>query len=239
MVGAERGRRASRKAPRRCGRQAGRRSCAAPGENRRACLRRGVSGHGSRHRQLGSTGCRQPARLALSAELVAADVLAWQPPNCSTRSSSMRLCTATGTIRRHPDIPWIKRPEDVASPCKAPGAHDRARAAMLKPGGTLVYCNARSSPRRARAPCPPRRRQRSAAGSDRTGGARRSRRGDHRRWHGAHAAEPPSGCRSAAFRARRLLYHAACQRLKHAASEKAENGSVCPAFSVGCRRDCL
>lgn len=48
-------------------------------------------------------------------------------------------CSATGTIRRHPDLPWIKGAADVNA-C-ALGAYDilEAGAAMVEPGGTLVF----------------------------------------------------------------------------------------------------
>jgi 16S rRNA (cytosine967-C5)-methyltransferase len=48
-------------------------------------------------------------------------------------------CTATGTIRRHPDLPWIKGAADVNA-C-ALGAYEilEAGAAMVEPGGTLVF----------------------------------------------------------------------------------------------------
>ncbi|MEL7298730.1 MAG: 16S rRNA (cytosine(967)-C(5))-methyltransferase, partial [Pseudomonadota bacterium] len=48
-------------------------------------------------------------------------------------------CTATGVIRRHPDIKTLRRPEDV------PGLASRqldivnALAALVRPGGCLVY----------------------------------------------------------------------------------------------------
>jgi len=48
-------------------------------------------------------------------------------------------CTASGTIRRHPDLPWIKEPGDVLA--RAPLAYEilESGAAMLEPGGTLVF----------------------------------------------------------------------------------------------------
>ena len=55
-------------------------------------------------------------------------------------------CSSTGTIRRHPDIPWLKSEADLA-PLSALQARllDRA-AALLKPGGTLVYCTCSLEP---------------------------------------------------------------------------------------------
>ena len=48
-------------------------------------------------------------------------------------------CTATGTIRRHPDLPWIKQPGDVTA--RAPLAYEilESGAAMVEPGGLLVF----------------------------------------------------------------------------------------------------
>ena len=48
-------------------------------------------------------------------------------------------CTATGTIRRHPDLPWIKQPGDVMA--RAPLAYEilEAGAAMVEAGGLLVF----------------------------------------------------------------------------------------------------
>ena len=48
-------------------------------------------------------------------------------------------CTATGTIRRHPDLPWIKEPGDVTA--RAPLAYEilESGAAMVATGGLLVF----------------------------------------------------------------------------------------------------
>ena len=49
-------------------------------------------------------------------------------------------CSSTGTIRRHPDIPWLKSEIDLAKlVALQTRLLDRA-ATLLKPGGTLVYC---------------------------------------------------------------------------------------------------
>ena len=55
-------------------------------------------------------------------------------------------CMSTGTIRRHPDIPWLKQEAEIAP--LGDLQHrllDRA-AAMLKPGGTLIYCTCSLEP---------------------------------------------------------------------------------------------
>jgi 16S rRNA (cytosine967-C5)-methyltransferase len=55
-------------------------------------------------------------------------------------------CTSTGTIRRHPDVAWIKRASDLA-PLGALQSQllDKA-AALVKPGGRLVYCTCSLEP---------------------------------------------------------------------------------------------
>ncbi len=49
-------------------------------------------------------------------------------------------CSATGTIRRHPDVTWTKSEEDIR---KLSGLQTRLldkAASLLKPGGRIVYC---------------------------------------------------------------------------------------------------
>ncbi len=48
-------------------------------------------------------------------------------------------CTATGTIRRHPDLPWIKGAADVTVSAAAGYEILEAGAAMVEPGGLLVF----------------------------------------------------------------------------------------------------
>jgi 16S rRNA (cytosine967-C5)-methyltransferase len=84
------------------------------------------------------------ARLALDAETVAADVLDWQPrPSNAGAFDAVLLdapCSSTGTIRRHPDIPWLKSEADMdVLTGLQQRLLDRA-AALVKPGGYLIYC---------------------------------------------------------------------------------------------------
>jgi len=79
------------------------------------------------------------ARLRLAAELVVADAAAWRPSAPFDAVLLDAPCTATGTIRRHPDIPHVKRPGDVAALAPTQDALLAAAARMLRPGGRLVY----------------------------------------------------------------------------------------------------
>lgn len=48
-------------------------------------------------------------------------------------------CSATGVIRRHPDIKWLRRDRDIAELAQLQAEILDATWAHLKPGGTLVY----------------------------------------------------------------------------------------------------
>ena len=48
-------------------------------------------------------------------------------------------CTATGNIRRHPDIPWLKRPTDVAQAAALQRELLHNAWRLVRPGGHLVY----------------------------------------------------------------------------------------------------
>lgn len=79
-------------------------------------------------------------RLGLTAELVAADAAAWQPPTSVDAVLLDAPCSATGTLRRHPDIAWLKSEGDVAKLAEVQFMLLRAAVQMVRPGGTLVYC---------------------------------------------------------------------------------------------------
>jgi 16S rRNA (cytosine967-C5)-methyltransferase len=49
-------------------------------------------------------------------------------------------CSATGTIRRHPDVPRLKGPEDVAKLAAAQARMLRQAVELVRPGGILIWC---------------------------------------------------------------------------------------------------
>ena len=79
------------------------------------------------------------ARLRLPATVVHADATAWRPDTPFDAILLDAPCSATGTIRRHPDVPHLKLREDVAAACIGQRALVAAGAAMLRPGGRMVY----------------------------------------------------------------------------------------------------
>ena len=85
------------------------------------------------------------ARLDLSAQIVAADVLEWrtQPVDAVLLDAP---CSSTGTIRRHPDIPWIKQEADIAALASLQRRLIERAAQMVKPGGRLLYCTCSLEP---------------------------------------------------------------------------------------------
>jgi 16S rRNA (cytosine967-C5)-methyltransferase len=79
------------------------------------------------------------ARLSLPAETIADDVLAWEAPPFDAVLLDAP-CSSTGTIRRHPDVPWLKSEPDIGALTSVQGRLLDRAADLLKPGGRLVYC---------------------------------------------------------------------------------------------------
>ena len=79
-------------------------------------------------------------RLQLRADVVEADASAWAPGAEFDAVMLDAPCTSTGTIRRHPDILRLKRPEDVVKLVDLQGRLLRNAARLVKRGGLLVYC---------------------------------------------------------------------------------------------------
>jgi 16S rRNA (cytosine967-C5)-methyltransferase len=79
------------------------------------------------------------ARLALSADIIHADATTWRPPAPLDAILLDAPCSATGTIRRHPDIPHLKRETDLVALIAAQDRLLESAAAMLRPGGRLIY----------------------------------------------------------------------------------------------------
>ena len=79
-------------------------------------------------------------RLDLAVEAVGADALSWRPPRPAEAVLLDAPCSTTGAIRRHPDVPHLKSPEDVARLSMVQENLLLAAIDMLRPGGMLVYC---------------------------------------------------------------------------------------------------
>ncbi|MCL2429412.1 MAG: rRNA cytosine-C5-methylase [Alphaproteobacteria bacterium] len=91
-------------------------------------------------------------RLRLEAETVQADVACFRPDGPLDAILLDAPCSATGTIRRHPDVAHLKRARDLAALAAAQDRLIDAAAAMLRPGGRLIYavCSLQSEEGRAR-----------------------------------------------------------------------------------------
>ena len=78
------------------------------------------------------------ARTKLSAEIIAADALEFraEPFDAILLDAP---CTSTGTLRRHPDVAWLRRPSDIRSLTELQSKLITACAKLLKPGAPLVY----------------------------------------------------------------------------------------------------
>ena len=79
-------------------------------------------------------------RLGLRADVRTAEIERWQPPEQFDAVLLDAPCSATGTIRRHPDLPYLKDEMDVRKLAELQRRLMQAAWAMLKPGGKLVYC---------------------------------------------------------------------------------------------------
>lgn len=85
-------------------------------------------------------------RLNLSAEVVSADATRWQPKQPADAVLLDAPCSATGTLRRHPDIAWLRKADDISSVAQLQENLLKAAAEMVKPGGLLVYATCSLQP---------------------------------------------------------------------------------------------
>jgi 16S rRNA (cytosine967-C5)-methyltransferase len=82
-------------------------------------------------------------RLSLEAETVVADAVEWPGGNHAGGFDGILVdapCASTGTIRRHPDVAWLRQEADIAALTALQKKLLQKAVALLKPGGTLVYC---------------------------------------------------------------------------------------------------
>jgi 16S rRNA (cytosine967-C5)-methyltransferase len=85
------------------------------------------------------------ARLELTAQPVVADAAEWQagPFDAVLLDAP---CTSTGTIRRHPDIVWLKREADIDALVVVQSRLLARAIELTRPGGTIVFCTCSLEP---------------------------------------------------------------------------------------------
>ena len=84
-------------------------------------------------------------RLRLHSEIVVADALAFEAPPFDAALIDAP-CSATGTIRRHPDVAWTKRASDLALLVKLQAKLLDKAITLTKPGGVIVFCTCSLEP---------------------------------------------------------------------------------------------
>ncbi|MFS4438279.1 RsmB/NOP family class I SAM-dependent RNA methyltransferase [Paracoccaceae bacterium GXU_MW_L88] len=79
-------------------------------------------------------------RTGLDAEMILADATEWTPGGAFDLILLDAPCSATGTIRRHPELPFLKDLEDIRPLLELQKTLLTRAAGWLKPGGDLIYC---------------------------------------------------------------------------------------------------
>lgn len=115
--------------------------CAAPGGKTAQLVAMGATVTAVEKEERRATRLRENlARLRMEAEVVIADAIPWAAGRQGTFDSVLldAPCTATGTIRRHPEVPHLRRVRDVVKLAAAQAALIDAAAGLVAPGGRLV-----------------------------------------------------------------------------------------------------
>ena len=89
------------------------------------------------------------ARLSLGADTAVADAAEWQGGNGDAGFDGILVdapCASTGTIRRHPDVAWLRQEADIGALMALQQRLLQRAVALLRPGGTLVYCTCSLEP---------------------------------------------------------------------------------------------
>ncbi|WP_245469542.1 RsmB/NOP family class I SAM-dependent RNA methyltransferase [Mesorhizobium sp. M7A.F.Ca.MR.362.00.0.0] len=85
-------------------------------------------------------------RLGLSAEIVQADLLKYEPKGLFDAVLLDAPCSSTGTVRRHPDVPWTKTSADVEKLADLQRRLLARAVTLVKPGGRIVFSNCSLDP---------------------------------------------------------------------------------------------
>jgi 16S rRNA (cytosine967-C5)-methyltransferase len=82
---------------------------------------------------------RHLERTKLTAEIVCADALSWKPATLFDAVLLDAPCSATGTLRRHPEAAWLRTPAHIQGFAKTQVELLNAAISFVKPRGRLVY----------------------------------------------------------------------------------------------------
>lgn len=91
------------------------------------------------------------ARTGLAAEVVTADALHWTPPAPFPAILLDAPCSATGTLRRHPDLPFVKDGSDLPALVDLQARLLDRALGFLAPGGRIVFCTCSLLPKEGEA----------------------------------------------------------------------------------------
>lgn len=121
--------------------------CAAPGGKTAQLASRGamvtaVDVSASRMKRLAAN----LERLKLNVETVVCDVLSYEPESAFDAVLLDVPCSSTGTVRRHPDVPWTKTPDDIARLVELQRRLLARAVALVRPGGLIIYSNCSLDP---------------------------------------------------------------------------------------------
>ncbi|MGB0505329.1 MAG: RsmB/NOP family class I SAM-dependent RNA methyltransferase [Pikeienuella sp.] len=79
-------------------------------------------------------------RTKLTAELVEADAMKWEPEQQFDLVLLDAPCSATGTVRRHPELPHLRDTKGLGQPTGLQRRLLKQAWSYVAPGGTLIYC---------------------------------------------------------------------------------------------------
>ncbi|TGP45579.1 MFS transporter [bacterium M00.F.Ca.ET.230.01.1.1] len=85
-------------------------------------------------------------RLGLAADLVQTDLLDYRPARLFDAVLLDAPCSSTGTVRRHPDVPWTKTMADVEKLAALQRKLLAHAVTLVRPGGRIVFSNCSLDP---------------------------------------------------------------------------------------------
>ncbi|MBC2887390.1 methyltransferase domain-containing protein [Ochrobactrum sp. CM-21-5] len=80
-------------------------------------------------------------RLGFEAKTVATNLMDFTPDELFDAVLLDAPCSSTGTVRRHPDVPWTKTPQDIVKLADLQAKLFAHAATLVKPGGVIVFSN--------------------------------------------------------------------------------------------------